>query len=328
MQRTLARLLFALGASMLEATPVWGQWLEFGGPTRDFKVKASKPVAACGEGGPKQAWERELGDGYSSILAEDGKLYTMYYADGNEIVVCLSAADGKTVWEHKYPVPDAAKGAGGYGNGPRSTPAIVGNRIFTLGITGILHCLDKFTGEMVWAHRLLDEFGGNLPQWGIAASPLAYGETLIVPAGGKGRAVVAFNQADGQIVWASGADENAYSSPVLIKVDGQDQIVVLMANAVRGIDPKNGEELWSFSHKTFADVNAALPVFGPDNVLMITSAYRTGSRAIKLTRKGEATEVTQVWENGRNGVHHGAVIRAGDVIYGSVGMMGPSFMTA
>lgn len=328
MQRTIARLFIAMGSALFVVTPVWGQWLQFGGPTRDFKVTTKKPLSPWGESGPKKVWERELGEGYSSILAEDAKLYTMYHKGGEEIVICLAADTGETIWEHKYPLPDAEKGAGGYGVGPRSTPAIVGNRIFTVGITGVLHCLNKSDGKVVWVHRLLDEFGGKLPQWGISASPLAYGETIVVPAGGKGRAVVAFNQADGQIVWATGADENAYSSPVLIKVDGQDQVVVLMANAVRGIDPKSGEELWSFAHKTFADVNAALPVFGSDNVLMITSAYRTGSRAIKLTRKGVTTEATQVWENGRNGVHHGAVVRVGDVIYGSVGMMGPSFLTA
>jgi outer membrane protein assembly factor BamB len=328
MQRTLIRLCISLILAPFVASPAPGQWLQFGGPTRDFKVPAQKPLSPWAETGPKKLWERELGEGYSSILAEDGKLYTMYHKDGDEIVICLAADTGKTIWEHKYPVPGAEKGASGYGVGPRSTPTIVGNRIFTVGITGVFHCLDKSDGKVIWVHRLLEEFGGKLPQWGIAASPLAYEESVIIPAGGKGKAVVSFNQADGQIVWATGADENAYSSPVLIKLDGQDQVVVLMANAVRGINPKTGEELWSFPHKTFAEVNAALPVFGPDNVLLITSAYRTGSEAIKLTRKGEATEATRVWVAEKNGVHHGAVVRVGDVFYGSVGMMGPAFMTA
>lgn len=328
MQRTFARLCIRLSSILVVVTPAWGQWLQFGGPTRDFKVTTKKPLSPWGEAGPKKIWERELGEGYSSILAEDGKLYTMYHKGGEEIVICLAADTGKTIWEHKYPLPDAEKGAGGYGVGPRSTPTIVGNRIYTVGISGVLHCLDKSDGKVIWVHRLLEQFGGNLPTWGISASPLAYEETLIVPAGGKGKAVVAFNQADGQIVWATGADENSYSSPVLIKVDGQEQVVVLMTNAVRGINPKTGDELWSFPHKTFADVNAAQPVFGADNILLITSSYRTGSRAIKLTRKGDATEATQAWANEKNGVQHGAVVRVGDVFYGSVGNIGPAFMTA
>ncbi len=288
-----------------------GQWLQFAGPTRDFKVTPKAPLVAWGDKGPKKLWERPLGEGYTSILADGDRLYTMYHAD-----------------KHSYEVPGAEKGDNGYGVGPRSTPCIVGDRIFAVGITGIFHCLNKTDGKVVWTHKLLDEFGGNLPQWGYSCSPLAYRNTIVLSTGGKGKAVAAFNQEDGKEVWASGADQNAYSSPVLIQFEGKDQIVMLMAGSVLGLNPDSGEQIWSFPHKTFADVNAALPVFGPDNVLVITSAYRTGSRAIKLTSKDGGVEATQVWSNEKNGIHHGAVLRDGDVIYGSVGMMGPAFFTA
>lgn len=305
-----------------------GQWLQFAGPTRDFKINQKTPLSAWGDQGPKKLWERPLGEGYSSILADGDRLYTMYHADKKESVICLDAGTGKTVWEHSYEVPGAEKGDNGYGVGPRSTPCIVGERIFAVGITGIFHCLNKADGKLFWSHKLLDEYGGNLPQWGYSCSPLAYQKTIVLSTGGKGKAVAAFNQEDGKEIWASGADQNAYSSPVLIQFEGKDQIILLMAGSVVGLNPDSGEQIWSFPHKTFADVNAALPVFGPDNVLVVTSAYRTGTRAIKLTSKDGGVEATQVWSNEKNGIHHGAVLRDGGVIYGSVGMMGPAFFTA
>lgn len=322
------RIIVAHALFCLAAAPGYGQWLQFAGPTRDFKVTAKSPLKAWGEKGPQTIWQRPLGEGYSSILVEGERLYTMYHADGKEAVICLEGATGKTIWEHKYEVPGAKKGDGGYGIGPRSTPCIVSGRIFAVGITGVLHCLNTTDGKVIWSHKLLDEYSGNLPQWGYSCSPLAYKNTIVLSTGGKGKAVAAFDQESGKEVWASGADQNAYSSPVLIKFEGKDQIVILLAGSVAGLNPENGEQIWSFPHKTFADVNAALPVFGSDNVLLITSAYRTGSRAVKLESKNGTVEATQVWANERNGVHHGAVIRDGDIIFGSVGMMGPSFFTA
>ncbi|MBI5863526.1 MAG: PQQ-binding-like beta-propeller repeat protein [Planctomycetes bacterium] len=312
---------------MLSVGQAGAQWLQFAGPTRDFRVQAKKPLKDWGAKGPKIVWQHDLGEGYSSILCDAGRLYTMYHKDGQEIVICLNAADGKTVWEHKYPVPDAEKGAGGFGPGPRSTPVIVGDRIFAAGITGVLQCLSKDDGAVIWVHRLLDEFGGNLPQWGYAPSPLAWEDLLIAPAGGQGKAVVAFQQTDGKVVWTAGANQNGYSSPIVIDFEHKPQVVVLMSSAVLGMNPRTGEELWSFEHKTMYDVNAALPVIGPDNTLLISSAYATGSRALKLSRKGEKIDATELWSNTRNGVHHGAIARIGDSYYGSVGMIGPAFFT-
>jgi outer membrane protein assembly factor BamB len=139
---------------------------------------------------------------------------------------------------------------------------------------------------------------------------------------------MAFKQSDGSIAWGSGDDANAYSSPVLVNVDGQDQVIVFMVDFALGLDPKSGEELWRFPHKTFANVNATLPIFGEGNLLFLSSAYGTGARCLKLSQKDGKTEVKEQWTDEKFGVHHGTVIRIGDIVYGSLGMMGPAFFAA
>jgi hypothetical protein len=165
--------------------------------------------------GPTVAWRRPLGDGHSSILVGDGRLYTMYRPApvgggqwaSEEIVVSLDAASGDAIWEHRYPARPLAFR---FGAGPYATPLIVGDRLFTLGTNNQLHALNKATGAMVWSHDLVKEFGAQetlirpAVKAGMSGSPLAFGDLVIVPAGGRGQAVMAFRQETGEVAWKGG----------------------------------------------------------------------------------------------------------------------------
>lgn len=318
-----------VGACALAAASVTAAdapWPQFAGPTRDFNVTGVDITTAWPESGPKRLWQHNLGDGYSSIVVADDTLYTMYHADGKDHVVALSPEDGAVRWDFAYDAPFPPDTDTSFGPGPRSTPLAAGERLVTVSVGGLLHCLDRKSGKPLWQHDLVKEYGGNIPTFGYAASPLLFDGRVIVAVGGEGKGVVAFRLADGSIDWATGDDKCAYSSPVIIEVDGQKQLVVLMAKQIVALKPENGDRLWTFAHETFADVNAALPVWGKDNLLFVTSAYRTGSRMLKLNRNGDGTDVEQIWNAERIGVHHGAVVRVDDMLIGSVGMMGPAFL--
>ena len=316
-------------------------WLQWGGPTRDFVVRSAPLADAWPATGPKQVWSRPLGEGHSMILAEGGRLYTMYRpgrptADSpwasDEMVIALDEKTGKTLWEHRYPArPLDFK----YGAGPHATPLIVGDRLFTVGTNNQLFALDKGTGKTLWSHDLVKEFGAQETlircpvKAGMSASPIAYGDTVIVLAGGAGQGVMAFNQRTGAVVWKGGDLNVAQASPILIDVGGETQLVVFGGLAVSGFDPRDGRLLWSHPHDTRYDMNMGTPIWEPaDNTLFITSAYDNGSRMLRLSRTGGITRVEERWHTRRMRVQFTSSIRMGDFIVGSSGDFGPTFLTA
>jgi outer membrane protein assembly factor BamB len=305
------------------APPVAAQ---FGGPNRDFTYDATGLAAAWPESGPKQLWRRALGDGYSGIgAADDGRLYTMYRtAADREAVIVLEAATGKTVWEFDYDAPFTKAYVLEQGPGPRATPLVVGDKVFSAGATGIMHALDRATGKPVWSHDLIAGFGGNVRVRGYSCSPLAYKDTVIMLVGGKDASVIAFRQSDGSVAWKSGSFRNAHASPILIDVDGQQQLIAYMFAEVVGMDPDDGRVLWTHPHPTDFGLNISTPVWGPDNILLLTSAYGGGARAIRLSQKGGKTAVEELWAHNLLRVHFGTVIRIGDHAYGASGDFGPT----
>ena len=312
-------------------------WLQWGGPGRNFMPDATGLAASWPAGGPIRLWTRALGEGHSAILAEGGRVYTMYRPLGamslvrrsqEEVVAALDAATGKTVWEYRYPAPtdglDFSQGAG-----PHSTPLIAGNRVYATSTRKELFALDKATGQRVWAHDFMKEYGSPSPGRGYACSPTLYNGTIIVTVGGPGQAVAAFNQQTGALVWKSGDFEESPASPTLIDVDGQPQLVLFAGNRVAGLDPGSGRTLWSHPHKTDWGLNISTPVWSAaDHLLFVSSAYSTGSRAIELRQAGGKTTATEKWFSNRMRVHIGTIIRLGDYAYASSGDFGPSFLSA
>ncbi len=318
-------------------------WRQWGGPHRNFISDATSLADSWPEAGPREIWSRPLGLGHSTIVVDDAHLYTMYrpHLDGappnqwagEELVIALDAATGGTIWEYAYgsqPL-DFSRGAG-----PHATPLIVGERLFTAGTNKQIHALDKRTGEVLWSHDLVAEYGAPPTliravvgvTAGYACSPLAYDNMVIVTAGGDGQSVMAFNQRDGSLVWKSGDFLIAPSSPILIELDGETQLVVVGGQTINGLNPDSGEILWSTPHDTYGDMNNTTAVWGQDSVLFVSSAYDGGSRGMRLSKAGGGTKVDELWFTRDMQIMFGSTIRVGNFIYGSSGGFGPAFITA
>ena len=303
----------------------WAQW---GGPQRNFKSDAKGLATAWPATGPRRVWQRELGEGYSAIAATGGMLFTMYRKGDNEVAVALDAATGKTLWEYSYAAPFSPEYDMSNGPGPHATPLVSGNLVFTSGATGKLNCLDKKTGKVLWSHDLLSEFHGTLRVNGYSCSPIAYKDEIVMMVGGPSSSLIAFNRKDGSVIWKKHDFKNSTSSPIVINVDGQDQLVAFMYSEIVGVDPSNGELLWSHPHPVEYGLNTSTPVWGPDNLLFISSGYNGGSRVLKLKRTGDKTTVEEVWAHSLMRVHFSNAVRVGDVVYGSSGDFGPAPFTA
>jgi outer membrane protein assembly factor BamB len=313
--------MFLSGAATAQNWPQWG------GPHRNFMVDAKGLAETWPANGPKRLWSRELGEGHSSVVVEGGRLYTMYSKGEEEFVVALDAATGKTIWEKGNAAPTAGLGLEN-GKGPHSTPLLAGDLLFTVGLIGRLQAFEKQTGKIVWSHDLYKEYGGTRMGRGYSCSPLAYKNTVIVTVGGTGQSLMAFDQKTGAVVWKNQDFKLSPSTPTMINVDGQEQLVIVLADHVVGLNPDNGELLWKHPHQCDWGLNITPPLWGADNILFISSAYSGGSRAIELRQMGGKTTVKEIWANRRMRVHHSTMIRLGDLVFGSSGDFGPAPMTA
>ena len=317
-----------LATLTLTANAQSSDWAQWGGPHRNF-VSETKGLATIWPAtGPRRLWQRELGEGYSAIAVERGTLFTMYRKGDNEVAVALDASTGKTLWEYSYAAPFSPDYDMSNGPGPHATPLVSNDLVFTSGATGKLHCLDRKSGKVVWSHDLLSEFHGTLRVNGYSCSPIAYKDKIVMLVGGPSSSIVAFNRKDGSVAWKKHDFKNSTSSPILINVDGQDQLVAFMYGEVVGVDPNDGNLLWSHPHPVDFGLNTSTPVWGADNLLFVSSGYDGGSRVLKLTRAGDKTRVEELWANRLMRVHFTNAIRVGDAIYGSSGDFGPAPFTA
>ena len=323
-----------------QSYPAASEWRQWGGPDRNFMSDATGLADSWGGSGPPLIWSRPLGLGHSAIVVDDGMLYTLYRPgqettrrggwESREFVIAMDAETGLTRWEHEYPSKPLHFQ---FGAGPHATPLVVDNLVFTAGTNKQLHALDKKTGQIVWSHDLVAEYASPptlirpAVKAGFACSPLAYKDTIILQVGGPGQAVMAFNQSDGALIWKSGDFLTAQAASILIDVDGETQLVVLGGQNVNGLDPDTGRILWSHPHDTQGDMNNSTPIWGPDNILFISSAYDKGSRAIRITRQGGQTDVEDLWFNDRLALMFANAIRLDYYIYGTDGKFGPAFLT-
>jgi len=333
---------FTLVSSVLAQTAS-AQWPQFGGPNRNFMCDSKGLAVKWPEEGPKKLWTRELGDGYATIIADGGVLYTMYRTGDDEFTVALDEKTGKTVWVHKNPSP-FTKLMAEFGPGPHSTPLLVGDRLYTIGTNAVMHCYDKKTGKVNWMHDLPKEFNADIPGRGYGSSPIAYKNTVIVAVDRKredeeggdkaekkeeakpveGQSLMAFDQATGNVAWKAHDYPMSYASPILIRFEGEEQLVLLMEKEIMGVNPDNGTLLWHLPLKP-EGANLATPVWIAPDMLFCSSAYDSGSRVLKLTKKEGKTVPEELWYSRKMRVHHANAIPLGEYIYGSSGDFGPAF---
>jgi len=307
---------------------VAADWPQWGGAHRDFIAQADKLVDHWPDAGPKRLWTRDLGAGYSGIVADDNHLYTQYRKGENEFVVALNRTDGKTVWQSQYTSKPYDDMTTQFGQGPNATALLVKDRLYTVGITGKIHCFDKNTGKVIWSKDAMAEFHSKGPSFGYSSSPIAYHKSLVVALGGKGLGLVALDLDTGKRLWNSQDFVDTYSSPIIINVDGQDQLVVLANTEIVGIKPEDGKPIWRFPHENQWKTNICTPLWGKDNMLYVSSSGDAGSRLLKLHRVGDTTTVEEIWATRKFKVGRTNAIRVGEYVYGVTGAETPSVLTA
>lgn len=289
--------------------PVKGDWPQWRGPLRDGI--AAESIPAWPEGGPRKLWETPVGEGYASVAVANGVVYSFFQVKGTETLVAYDAETGAEKWrsgcEVRYNNP--------YGDGPRATPTVDGDRVYTVGATGILHCVDVQSGEKRWSKDLLADYKAPTPKWGIAFSPLVDGNNLILHPGGELGSVVALDKRTGSVVWTALSDGGGYSSPLIVTLAGTRQIVVFTAGGLVGLDPAKGTPLWSFPWTTPWDCNIATPVVAGDYIF-ITSGYDRGCALVHIENTGGKWSAERVYEHKKLCSHFASCVLFGETLYG------------
>ena len=304
-----------------------GSWTQWGGKDHAFKAESGGLKDTWPETGPPKLWERDLGEGYSAILVEDGKLYTQYRIEEKEAVAALDATSGKTIWETRYEASPAEGHVDQFGRGPRSTPLLVGDQLFTIGVSGVMNCLDKKTGKIQWSKDLWNDMGGSVLNHGYSSSPIAYKDQVIVLVGGEGHSIASLNRKDGSVKWKSLDFKNSYSTPKIFDIGGKPHLITFMAHQIIGMDPDTGALEWSYDHRNQWEQNINMPVL-VDGQYLFFSASQAGARGMKLSRKDGKVHAEEVWSTRKIQFYHVTSVLEGDYVYGSTGSGSPAFMAA
>jgi outer membrane protein assembly factor BamB len=265
----------------------WPQWL---GPRRDGTSAEKGLIKALPEKGPPKVWEKNVGEGFSGPVIVGDRLILLHRLGDKEVVESWEAATGKPGWKFDY----GCTYVDNYnaGNGPRSTPAVAGKRVFTLGVEGWLHCLDLETGKKIWGRNIVEEYKVPENFFGVGTSPVVEGDLVLVNVGGKKAGIVAFHTGDGKEAWKATTDGASYSSPVAATIAGKRSAIFFTREGVVLLDPADGKvrhaQPWRSRER--ASVNAATPLVVGD-LLFFSSSYETGALTLRVGKEG----VKEVW---------------------------------
>ena len=280
----------------------WPQWM---GPDRDNVWKESGIIERFPEGGPKVIWSVDIAGGYSGPAVADGRVYVTDYvtADnvqvdnfqrqtftGVERVLCLDQASGDVLWKHEYPVSYSVS----YPAGPRCTPTIDDNRVYTLGTEGHLFCLNAKDGAIIWKKHFPDDYSTKTALWGYASHPLIDGDKLLCIVGGEGTHAVAFDKLSGEELWRTlTAPEQGYSPPTIIEAGGARQLILARPDGVSGVNPDTGEVYWTEPYQATNGSIIMSPVVSGEYLYI--GGYSNQSLLLRLVSDRPAVEV--VWAN-------------------------------
>ena len=290
-----------------------GRWPQWRGPERDGWSRETGLLTKWPASGPEQLWQAPASVGYSNLAIAGGKAITLLQDDKDEAVVCWNAATGQELWRFKYP----ARYIDPQGSGPRSTPSIDGDRVYTVGASGMMHCLKLANGDMVWRHDLAEEFHGPMPRWGVSFSPLVEGDLVFAnPGGPNGNSIVAFNKTTGDVAWKNLDDPPAYSSPVAATIEGKRQIIFFTQTGLVSVSPQDGSLLWRFPWLTRFDANIATPIV-VGNYVFISSGYDKGCALVEISSASDGSlQAHSVYEHNRMRNHFSTCVYYQEHLYG------------
>jgi len=290
----------------------WSQWL---GPNRDGISPEANLLTEWGVNRPQVLWRSPIGDGFSGISIAKGRGYTMDATDGKEFIYCFDILEGKEIW--RFQSDEVYLDSMG-GHGPRSTPTVEENMLFTMSAHGKIYALDTKNGKEIWSHDLKRKFGGKTPRWGFSTSPLIEENLVLVEVGGRSHAsLVAFDKHSGNIIWESDDSKiGGYSSPIAVTSYDIRQAIFFTGNYLVSVAPTSGKIYWKHPWKTSFDVNASTPIFIPSDKLFISSGYGVGATILQMKLNNESIAVEEVWRSKVMKNQFGTAVLNGDYLFG------------
>ena len=285
------------GAPASVLPPSAPYWTDFRGPLRDGHYREHPIRTNWPADGLKPIWKQPVGGGYASFVVARDRAFTIEQRGAQEVVAGYDVRTGRELWTNAW---NAIFRESLGGDGPRATPTWADGTVYALGAAGELRALDETSGRVRWRTNILDENDATNLDWGMAASPLVVGSTVVVlPGGASGRSVVAYNRRSGKRVWSALGDKAAYSSPMLVTIGGVPQILVFAATRLMGLSADRGDLLWEYPWQTPFDINAGQPIVVGDNRIFLSSGYGTGAAVIEVAPDGSRFSVKEIWRNNR-----------------------------
>ena len=307
---TLGALLMAVTSAQQPATPA--EWFQWRGANRDGISQETGLLQEWPKLGPPLAWRANgVGNGYSSFSTSGGRLYTLGARGGIEYVIALDRASGKKVWETQ----NGQRYQNDRGDGPRSTPTVDGDRLYVLGGSGDLTCLENATGKKIWSLNIVQKFGGVNPYWGYSESPLIVGDRILVNTGGRRAGIVAVAKADGSTLWQQHSDGAGYSSPMLMRTGSLSQVIFFTEDRAMAVDPRDGRLLWSYNKANNGTANIATPIVRGTHVF-VSSDYGTGGALLDVRAAGNLATANEVYFTRDMRNHHASSVLVGENLYG------------
>jgi outer membrane protein assembly factor BamB len=259
-------------------------------------------------------WKQPIGLGYASFVVAGGRAFTIEQRRAQEVAAAYDVATGRELWINAW---DGEFTETMGGNGPRATPTYHDGRVYALGALGELRSLDAESGKVIWRKNILDDNGAGNLDWGMAGSPLIVDDTVVVlPGGGSGKSVVAYNRNTGDRVWSALDDRQAYTSPMLVTLNGVSQILVVTATRAVGLTPDGSRMLWEYPWSTYMGINVAQPVLLDDRRVFLSAGYDHGAALIEVSKDGDRWSVRRLWENNRMKNKFTSSVLLGGYLYG------------
>jgi len=272
-------------------------WPQFMGPNRNSKVEQFRLARDWKAQPPQRLWLHSVGPGWSGFSVVGRRAITQEQRGEDETVVCYDVLSGAPLWSHADPAHFQSPLGG---EGPRATPTVAGQRVYTLGSSGILNCLDLETGRSLWSKDILRDNEAQVNEWGMSSSPLVVDDLVVVTAGGRdNRSLVAYRAATGDFAWGAGTDGAGYSSPCLVTLAGAAQILIFNTGGVSAHDPVTGTNLWKY-HWPGGHPHVSTPVAIPDDRLLVSSGYGIGSELLQIRKDSTGVlSASRTWKSTR-----------------------------
>ena len=272
-------------------------WTDFRGPRRDGLYTQTAIRGEWPATGLEPLWIQPVGGGYASFVIADRRAFTIEQRRDEEVVAAYDIDTGAELWTHAWSAHFRETMGG---PGPRATPTWHDGRLYALGATGRLACLDAATGAVLWERDILDDAGArNLP-WAMSGAPLVVDDLVIVqPGGTRDWSIAAYDRLTGEVAWHGLDDVQSYTSPMLATLDGVRQIVVVTAERAAGLLPSDGTLLWEYPWTVRVVPNIAQPLVISDTRIFLSAGYGKGAALVELTRTGDRFNAATVWETNR-----------------------------